>query len=175
MHHKGTVAFLAFGAVLATGLMVVGRGAPFGEWFDGEFQLNPQAPRVATFVLDCTAEARPISPLIYGIGGHVEAWSMGVTARRHGGNPTSRYNWELDTYNAGNDWYFKNAGGAAPRKRARALSGREPSPRRQVGSHAADARLGREGRDIVLVPGIRLWAAEGDGAGAAGRREWHRS
>ncbi len=113
MHHKSSVA-LAVGAVFAMGLMVVSRGISFGDWFDGEFQLNPQDPREATFVLDCAAEARSISPLIYGIGGHAEPWAMGVTARRHGGNPTSRYNWELDTANSGNDWYFKNAGGTAP-------------------------------------------------------------
>jgi Glycoside hydrolase family 44 len=114
MHRRGTTKFVAVGAVLAMGLVVVGRGTSLGDWFDGEPQLNPQAPRDATFVLECAAQAQPISPLIYGIGGHADAWRMGVTARRHGGNPTSRYNWELDTYNTGNDWYFKNAGGAVP-------------------------------------------------------------
>ena len=79
-----------------------------------EAQLNPAAPRKALFVIDCAAAARPISPLIYGIGGSDNAWATGTTALRLGGNPTSRYNWELDTWNAANDWYFKNVGGAHP-------------------------------------------------------------
>jgi hypothetical protein len=101
--------FLIVGVVLAMGLIVVGR-----EWIEGEVQIDPLAQRQASFVVDCSAQATPISSLIYGIGGHAEPWALGVTARRHGGNPTSRYNWELDTHNAGNDWFFRNGGGAAP-------------------------------------------------------------
>lgn len=67
--------------------------------------------------IDCTVYARPISPLIYGISfngrrSHVDdwVWEMGVTARRWGGNPTSRYNWSIgNAWNSGADWYFKNS------------------------------------------------------------------
>jgi hypothetical protein len=89
------------------------RDSPFRAWVDAA-QVDPGAPRTTTFAVECSAQAQPISPLIYGVGGHVDAWAAGVTARRHGGNPTSRYNWELDTYNAGSDWFFKNAGGHNP-------------------------------------------------------------
>jgi hypothetical protein len=38
------------------------------------------------------------------------AWAIGATARRWGGNPTSRYNWELNTWNLARDWFFRNRG-----------------------------------------------------------------
>ena len=70
---------------------------------------NPVRP--GSFVLECRADAKPISPLIYGVGG-ADAWSfkLGTTARRWGGNPTTRYNWQLNTSNAGKDWFWKNGG-----------------------------------------------------------------
>jgi hypothetical protein len=68
--------------------------------------------RDASFVVDCAAEGQPISPLIYGVGGAGGApWDTGTTARRWGGNPTSRYNWQLNTFNLTKDWFFKNTEG----------------------------------------------------------------
>lgn len=66
--------------------------------------------------IDCRGEATPVSPLIYGIAydarldaGHKHQWALGATARRWGGNPSSRYNWELGAaWNTVNDWYFEN-------------------------------------------------------------------
>jgi hypothetical protein len=65
---------------------------------------GPATP--AAMVVDCTAEPRPISPLIYGIAFSPmreytadHQWKVNPPARRWGGNPTSRYNWEL-----GNAW-----------------------------------------------------------------------
>jgi hypothetical protein len=69
------------------------------------------ASRTGSFVLDCRAEGRPISPLIYGIGGaDGSPWATGATARRWGGNPTTRYNWRLNTWNLTKDWFFRNTG-----------------------------------------------------------------
>lgn len=74
----------------------------------------------AAFVVDCKAKAKPISPLIYGIGFDITGysdwkeprqWELGPTARRMGGNQTSRYNWEHGTaFNHGQDWIFANNG-----------------------------------------------------------------
>ncbi len=81
------------------------------------------APQVAStparsvqLALDCAAPARPIKPGIYGIAydarldaGSSHQWQLGATARRWGGNPTSRYNWELgNAWNTASDWYFRN-------------------------------------------------------------------
>lgn len=70
------------------------------------------APRRAAFSLDCAAPAREISPLVYGIGATDApdwVWQLGATARRWGGNASSRYNWELgNAWNTNHDWYFRN-------------------------------------------------------------------
>ncbi len=64
----------------------------------------------------CAAPAAPISPLIYGIAfdprrdAHdTHQWRLGASARRWGGNPSTRYNWRLgDAWNTANDWFFTN-------------------------------------------------------------------
>lgn len=82
-----------------------GRGAPG----DGRGRARGVAMRI-----HCEAEGRPVSPWIYGIGARPGGegsvpWHLGASARRWGGNHTSRYNWELgDAWNAGKDWYFEN-------------------------------------------------------------------
>lgn len=74
-----------------------------------------QASRLGRFAVDCRAPARPISPLIYGIGtsfsdDSAHQWATGATARRWGGNLASRYNWELgNAWNLASDWFFRNA------------------------------------------------------------------
>jgi hypothetical protein len=66
--------------------------------------------RNATVMIDCRV-SRPISPLIYGVsfGDEQTAWELGASARRWGGNPTTRYNWKLGNgWNTGRDWFFSN-------------------------------------------------------------------
>ena len=76
----------------------------------GEEQL-PQV-RDVSYVLDCAAGGQAISPLIFGVGGEEPgAGELGASARRWGGNPTTRYNWELNTVNLTKDWFFKNTAG----------------------------------------------------------------
>jgi hypothetical protein len=70
----------------------------------------------AQLEIDCAAPTHAISPLIYGIAyaprldtQDKQQWTLGATARRWGGNPTSRYNWELgNAWNTGADYFFKN-------------------------------------------------------------------
>jgi Glycoside hydrolase family 44 len=57
----------------------------------------------------------PISPLIYGIGanlreGHYEhnVWSLNPGLIRWGGNTSERFNWRINSWNTGQDWYFLN-------------------------------------------------------------------
>ena len=107
---------VAVGLVLALGVGVVAMMLlePSALADLGAAQVNPRDARKGTFVLDCSAPPKPISPLIYGIGGSDKPWTTGTTAVRQGGNPTTRYNWELDTWNTGSDWYFRNVGGTNP-------------------------------------------------------------
>jgi hypothetical protein len=67
---------------------------------------RPQPGRVR---IACDAKPTKISPFIYGIATGDKDWSgLGVAARRWGGNPTTRYNWESHCSNHGNDWFFEN-------------------------------------------------------------------
>jgi len=72
--------------------------------------------KASKVVVDCTQPGHPISPLIYGIAFNnlrelkdSHQWELGATARRWGGNPTSRYNWKLgNVWNTANDYFFRN-------------------------------------------------------------------
>ena len=72
---------------------------------------EPTSMRSASFVLECGSAHQAISPYVYGVGGAGgNPWNTGTTARRWGGNPTTRYNWQLNTWNLSKDWFFRNAG-----------------------------------------------------------------
>ena len=65
--------------------------------------------------IDCAAARRPINPQIYGIAYDAikdatspQQWTMGATARRWGGNPTSRYNPQIHAWNTALDYFFRN-------------------------------------------------------------------
>ncbi len=81
-----------------------------------KLEAQRNAPGVpATFVVDCGATAKDISPLIYGIAFNAQSdatngaqWKLNATTRRWGGNPTSRYNWEISAWNTANDYFFEN-------------------------------------------------------------------
>ena len=66
--------------------------------------------------INCAAPTHAINPLIYGIAysprtdaADRHQWTLGATARRWGGNPASRFNWEMgNVWNTGADYFFKN-------------------------------------------------------------------
>ena len=60
--------------------------------------------------VDAAAARHPISPYIYGINYASEtvANNLHLPVRRWGGNSTTRYNWQLNVFNTGSDWYFEN-------------------------------------------------------------------
>lgn len=60
--------------------------------------------------VDASASRRAISPLIYGVAHATTAilTDLNCPLNRHGGNHTSRYNWQLNADNRGNDWYFQS-------------------------------------------------------------------
>lgn len=76
----------------------------------------PPPEKDVAMTVDCSGAGSPISPLIYGIGLNPmkdaqdpHQWTIGATARRWGGNPASRYNWQLgNAWNTANDWFFEN-------------------------------------------------------------------
>jgi hypothetical protein len=63
-----------------------------------------------TVAVDPTLDVHPVSPLVYGMNFPSTAQvSQGkIPIMRRGGNATTRYNYEIDTYNTGSDYYFEN-------------------------------------------------------------------
>ena len=65
--------------------------------------------------MDATASRHPISPEVYGIASYgldaTFAKEIQVPNIRWGGDGTTRYNWLVDSSNAGFDWYFMGGNG----------------------------------------------------------------
>ena len=70
------------------------------------------APSVnINLAVDALSNRHTISPYIYGGAYPQDAPTItdsGLSVVRWGGNSTSRYNWQLFTYNAANDYYFED-------------------------------------------------------------------
>jgi len=77
---------------------------------------SPVPTNEVTLTIDSRNPGRSINPLIYGIAYDPRLdskdrhqWLVGASARRWGGNASSRFNWELgNAWNTANDWYFEN-------------------------------------------------------------------
>ena len=104
---RGALALVALAGVLALGF------AAAAARREGSAGAQGPMARRAEYVLDCRAPGHRISPLVYGIAGAgddpASVWELGATARRWGGNGSSRYNWELgNAWNTNHDWFFRN-------------------------------------------------------------------
>jgi hypothetical protein len=68
-----------------------------------------QNPTV-TITVDPTTSRHPIDPNVYGVAHATAAQlnDLNTPLNRNGGNNTSRYNWQLNADNRGNDWYFES-------------------------------------------------------------------
>jgi Glycoside hydrolase family 44 len=68
-----------------------------------------QNPAV-TITVDPTANRHPIDPNIYGVAHATTAQlsDLNTPLNRNGGNNTTRYNWQLNADNRGNDWYYES-------------------------------------------------------------------
>jgi uncharacterized protein (TIGR03437 family) len=72
---------------------------------------NPQASTGPALSVDAAAQNHPISPDIYGINDYSDqglASELRLSVRRWGGDATTRYNWQLDSYNSASDWYYED-------------------------------------------------------------------
>ena len=63
-----------------------------------------------TVAVDAAANRHPINPNVYGVAhaGTAELTDLNAPLNRYGGNTTTRYNWQLNADNRGNDWYFES-------------------------------------------------------------------
>ncbi|WP_405735531.1 cellulose binding domain-containing protein [Streptomyces sp. NBC_01537] len=92
-------------AALAAAILLAAGIAPTGQ-----AQAQPLAADGPAITVDATTARHAIDPNIYGINFADEALAadLRLPVRRWGGNATTRYNYKLDAYNAGADWYFEN-------------------------------------------------------------------
>ncbi|MDQ1304190.1 MAG: hypothetical protein QG671_17 [Actinomycetota bacterium] len=69
----------------------------------------------AAVSVDVTRGRHPIDPRIYGVAfaGAATLTDLGATINRSGGNPATRYNWQLNADNRGSDWFFESLGDAS--------------------------------------------------------------
>src|SRR5262245_36682764 len=70
-----------------------------------------QAQNAAVTVsVDVAANRRAINPAIYGVAYATTTQLLDLNAplHRYGGNNTSRYNWQQNADNRGQDWYFES-------------------------------------------------------------------
>ena len=101
------------------------------------FSLSAQNAAV-TITVDANASRRAINPNIYGVAHATTAQlnDLNSPLNRNGGNNTTRYNWQLNADNRGNDWYFESIGDSQRhRRRAR----RYVHCQRAGGERASDA------------------------------------
>src|SRR5258708_5247581 len=70
-----------------------------------------QNPAVSVAV-DAGANRHAINPNVYGVayGTTTQLSDLNVPVNRYGGNNTSRYNWQINGDNRGQDWYFESIG-----------------------------------------------------------------
>src|ERR1051326_8684509 len=62
--------------------------------------------------VDASRNRHTISPNVYGIayGTAATLGDLNAPLNRYGGNNTSRYNWQINGDNRGQDWYFESIG-----------------------------------------------------------------
>jgi len=72
--------------------------------------------RGPALAVDASADRHPISPLIYGMAypDAALAKEIRLPINRWGGDGTTRYNWQVDSSNAGDDWFFMAGGNDHP-------------------------------------------------------------
>jgi PKD repeat protein len=65
-----------------------------------------------SIAVDANANRRAINPNVYGIayGTTAQLSDLNVPLNRYGGNNTTRYNWQVNGDNRGQDWYFESIG-----------------------------------------------------------------
>jgi hypothetical protein len=74
------------------------------------FVMSASAQNGITISVDASANRRPISANIYGVAHATTAQlnDLNIPLNRNGGNNTTRYNWQLNADNRGNDWYYES-------------------------------------------------------------------
>jgi hypothetical protein len=103
--------------------------------------------------VNVAAGIKPISQTIYGMNFADEslAAELDLPVDRRGGNSTTRYNWRVDAYNTGSDWYFEN------------IAEDNPAPGELPNGSAADRFVEQDrgtGTETILTIPMIGWVAK---------------
>ena len=111
------------------------------------FAVKAQTSAV-TITIDPNASRHAIDPNIYGVAHATTAQlsDLNTVLNRNGGNNTSRYNWQLNADNRGNDWYFESIADSS------ATAG-ERGDTFVINSQAANARAMKSGNMTMRQSG----------------------
>jgi hypothetical protein len=77
----------------------------------GSRSQSPAATTNVQITIDALSNRHPISPYVYGFSypnSAADITDSGATEVRWGGDATSTYNWQLETYNSAADYYFED-------------------------------------------------------------------
>ena len=88
----------------------VGSGLAFVLAFSLTTAGTPVGAQTVTISVDASADRHPISPLIYGVayGDAFTLADLNSPLNRQGGNPTTRYNWQVNADNRASDYFFES-------------------------------------------------------------------
>ena len=73
--------------------------------------ISPEAQSASVGIaVDAAANVHPINSNVYGLAyaSAADLADLNVPLNRYGGNNTSRYNWQQNADNRGNDWYYES-------------------------------------------------------------------
>ena len=98
-----------FGVDLRPGALAAPLVAALAVLFVHAAPARAQNPPV-TVAVDANANRRPIDPNVYGVAhaSTAQLTDLNTPLNRNGGNNTTRYNWQLNADNRGNDWYYES-------------------------------------------------------------------
>jgi len=123
--------------------------------------LTGRAAAQVTVEVDPSADARPISPLVFGINFPSDAQidAGGLTIGRWGGNAVTRYNYEIDTGNTAADYYFENIPGCW--SEAGGYCANPPAdPKEQSGANSFLSRMQAKGQVALFTIPTIGWVAK---------------
>ena len=116
----------------------------------------------ANITVDANANRRAINPNIYGLAyaSSTQLHDLNVPLNRYGGNNTTRYNWQINGDNRGQDWYFESIGDTSSVAGERGNTFIANTRRRSPGhDYDSDHRLGGEAR-VESVQACKLFSSE---------------
>jgi hypothetical protein len=153
---RGGASLLVAGLALLLGGLGPAGGALAGTGASALMAVAAAAEPGPALRVDLTADRHAISPQVYGMSfaDPVLATEIGLPVDRWGGNHTDRYNWRIDTWNTGRDWFFENIAGCWA-----ACNGAPPAERSREWERIVDGDRAIGAQTLLTLPMVG-WVAK---------------